>query len=120
MKNQLLEILTVFKNMSQRFQNISALPVMLLAIGIVTLQPVFAKDKLPPKVKQALMLENYAEATPQLQLLHRQRNSEATYQLALCYLEGKGVTQSLPQAISLLKSIESTSAKANFLLANLY
>ena len=80
----------------------------------------YAKDRLPVTVKQQLLTGNFQEAIKPLQQLASDNNSEAQYQLGLCYLHGRGVEKSPIKAEEWLQKAAQHHAKASYLLGSFY
>jgi len=79
-----------------------------------------AKDRLPLDIKQKLLAGEYQQAIKPLQQLAVENNTQAQYQLGLCYLHGRGVNKSAKQAEHWLLLAAKKHVKASYLLGSLY
>ncbi len=81
---------------------------------------VSAKDRLPIDITHKLLAGEYQQVIQPLQQLAEKNNTQAQYQLGLCYLHGRGVNKSANQAEHWLLLAAKTHAKASYLLGSLY
>ncbi len=83
--------------------------------------PVNSAERLPIELKKQLLLKQFDKAVPALQKLASQGDNEARYQLALCYLNGDGITSSVYPAVELLRAAANKGhSKASYLLGTMY
>jgi len=82
--------------------------------------PAKSSDSIPVEVKQQLLQGKFLAASKRLRELVKENNSDAKYQLAILFLKGKGVKQSVKKAVKLLKEVSKKQPEADFLLGSLY
>ncbi len=108
----------MFKQCSQR------MPIAKYILTIVFFNTFFpiviAKENIPIEIRQQLLQGQFEKAASQLKVLVTQENTEAQYQLAILFLNGKGVKKSVTRAELLLKKSTKQSSQAAFLLGSLY
>ena len=92
--------------------------IVFLYISLLTVN--LSADEITTEIKQNLLQGKFSLAASQLEKLAAQNNSEAKYQLAVLYLNGKGVKKSASRAEALLIESSVKSPRAAFLLGNLY
>jgi len=92
----------------------------LLMFVILHLETAIAKNEVPTNIKQMLLKGDFSRASQELRLLSAENNLQAKYQLAMLYLNGKGVSRSPTKAISLLSEASANLPEASFLLGSLY
>jgi len=107
-------MLSIFSRFKILFR--SFLVLLLLTINTIAVNA----DVIPTQIKQQLLQGRFEEAANSLESLVSENNSEAKYQLAILLLNGRGITQSVNRAESLLKEASKTSSDAAFLLGSIY
>ena len=83
----------------------------------------FAADEssaIPVLIKQQLLVGQFSKAATSLKVLSNEGHVEAQYQLAILYLNGRGVNKSYDKAERLLMSSASKNVNSSYLLGSLY
>ncbi len=99
---------------------LSLVSISFLLIASLHITPVIARDEIPTTIKQMLLRGDFSNASQALRLLSAENNLQAKYQLAILYLNGKGIKRAPHKAKKLLTVAAEQLPEAAFLLGSLY